>query len=360
MSFLKNQWYCAGFGHDLAERPLAVRILDEPIVLYRLPDGRPAALHDRCPHRFAPLSRGKVCGESLQCGYHGLEFGADGSCTSNPWGDHAIPKAARVRSYPLVERDMFLWIWMGDPALAREEEALDLGTFFNRPQHPVVYDSYKLEANYEVVVDNLLDLSHGIYLHGGTLTNGKEGAGKMRVEMKQEGDTVIALHRRDNELPAPFLSKAWGGRTERVNHRSDMHWHPAGNLVHVVGITEIGQPQGRDDGVYLHVAHILTPISERQTHYHWIAARNFALDDAEAGKALHAAIHRAFTQEDEPMIAAVQERMGTTDLMALRPVLLPGDAAALRARRITDQLRKRELDAAPVAPVTFRAAVTPT
>jgi phenylpropionate dioxygenase-like ring-hydroxylating dioxygenase large terminal subunit len=355
MTFLRNQWYCAGFGHDLKDSPVAVRILDEPIALYRLPDGQAAALHDRCPHRFAPLSRGKVCGASLQCGYHGLEFGPDGACTHNPWGDGAIPKAARVRSYPVVERDMFVWIWMGDPALARAEDVLDLGKFFNQPEHPVVFDDYKLQANYEVVVDNLLDLSHGIFLHGGTLTNGQE-AGKMRTEMRQEGDTVIALHRRDNESPAPFLRKAWANRTERVNHRSDMHWHPAGNLIHVVGITEPGQPQGPDDGVYLHVAHILTPISERETHYHWIAARNFALDDADAGKALHGAIHRAFTQEDEPMIAAVQERMGTTDLMSQHPVLLPGDAAALRARRITDSLRRREAEQAPVAPVNFRPA----
>lgn len=351
MDYLRNVWYCAGFAHDLADKPVAVKILDEPVVLYRLPDGTPAALQDRCPHRFAPLSLGKVCGASIQCAYHGLQFGADGVCSHNPWGDGSIPKAARVRSYPLVERDRLLWIWMGDPGQARAEDVLDLADFFNLPEHPIVFGAYRLRAHYELVIDNLMDLSHGMFLHGGTLTNGEEEAATFRAEMKQEGDTVVALHRRDNVRPAPFFQKAWGDRSERVNHRSDMHWHPAGNLVHDVGITELGEPQGRNDGVYLHVVHLLTPISERETYYHWIASRNFALDSVEAGKALHAAINYAFTQEDEPMIAALQERMGTTDLLSLKPVLLPGDAAGMRARRIMEQLRQRERIQKETAPL---------
>lgn len=342
MTFLKNQWYCAGFSHDLKDEPRAVKVLGQPVVMYRLPDGTPAALQDRCPHRFAPLSRGRVCGASIECAYHGLEFGADGNCTKNPWGDNLIPKAARVNAYPIVERDMLLWIWMGDAALAKRDTVLDLASFFNLAAHPVVWGGYKLSAHYELVVDNLMDLSHGLYLHRGTLTNGAADAAKLVTEMRQEGDTVVALHRRNGVQPAPFFRKAWAERTQCVNHRSDMHWHPAGNLLHVVGITEEGAPQGPNDGVYLHVAHLLTPISETETYYHWIAARNFALDSEEAGKALHGAIDFAFTKEDEPMIGAVQESMGTTDLMSLRPVLLPGDAAGMRARRITGQLRERE------------------
>jgi phenylpropionate dioxygenase-like ring-hydroxylating dioxygenase large terminal subunit len=345
MTFLRNQWYCAGFTHELKDTPLAIRVLDEPIVLYRLPDGTAAALYDRCPHRFAPLSRGQVVGATIECGYHGLQFGADGRCAHNPWGDNAIPKTASVASYPIVERDMLLWIWMGDPALAEHERPLDLGAFFNMPAQPVVYGGYTLVAHYELVIDNLMDLSHGLYLHRGTLTNGASDASKMVVESRVDGDTVECFHRRNGVQPAPFFHKAWGGRSDTVNHRSDMRWHPASSLTHVVGITEPGAPQGPDDGVYLHVAHLLTPISERETYYHWIAARNFAVDDEQAGKALHGAIERAFTMEDEPMIGAVQDRMGTTDLLSLKPVLLPGDIAAMRARRITEQLKQREAGA---------------
>ena len=84
MTFLRNQWYCAGFSDDLKEAPVAVKILGEPIVLYRASGGKAVALQDRCPHRFAPLSKGRICGANIECPYHGLEFGADGHCTKNP------------------------------------------------------------------------------------------------------------------------------------------------------------------------------------------------------------------------------------------------------------------------------------
>ena len=75
-TYLRNAWYVAAWSDDLAEGKLLARtIMKEPIVLYRRADGSPAALHDRCPHRFAPLSMGKIVhGDAVQCPYHGLEF----------------------------------------------------------------------------------------------------------------------------------------------------------------------------------------------------------------------------------------------------------------------------------------------
>lgn len=341
MSYLANAWYCAAFGHELGTSPLAVTILDEPLVLYRTAQGRATCLQDRCPHRFAPLSRGKVCGDHLQCAYHGLEFGSDGACKRNPWGDHGIPNAAKVRSYPVIERDMLLWVWMGDPERARPEEVLDLTAHLNIPQHPVVYGAYTLSANYELVTDNLLDLSHGIYLHGGSLTNGPGQTGSLEVELKHQGTVITALHRRHNEIPSPHFRKSWG-LSERVDHHSDMVWHAPSNLVHDVGVTVPGRPAS--EGIYLHVAHLLTPVSEKQTKYHWIASRNFDIENESVSKALYEAIHHAFTEEDEPMIAAVQERMGTIDLLSLKPVVLRGDAAGIRARRVLQKLRAQELE----------------
>jgi phenylpropionate dioxygenase-like ring-hydroxylating dioxygenase large terminal subunit len=346
MSFLRNAWYCAGFSHDLRRAPLAVKLLEEPLVLYRTESGTPTCLHDRCAHRFAPLSMGKVCGDNIQCPYHGLQFGADGHCNKNSWGNHHIPSRARVRHYPVVERDMLLWVWMGDPERARAEDVLDLAAHFNLPHHPAVYGSYSIPAYYELVTDNLLDLSHGIYLHAGSLTNGEESSGELQVEVKAEGNVVMALHRRPNEVPAPHFRKSWT-RSERIDHHSDMYWHPPCNLLHDVGVTEPGRPA--EQGIHLHVVHLLTPVSMSETKYHWIATRNFGIDDESVGKSLHAAIHHAFTREDEPMIAAVQERMGTTDLMSLQPVLLAGDAAGMRARRLLDKLRREEADSRIVA-----------
>src|ERR1700736_5971695 len=114
-AYLHNAWYVAAWSDDLADGQLLARtILKEPVVLYRKADGHVAALQDRCPHRFAPLSMGKIVhGDCLQCPYHGLEFDASGACTLNPHGTKNIPPRARVRSYPVTEKHKAIWIWMG-------------------------------------------------------------------------------------------------------------------------------------------------------------------------------------------------------------------------------------------------------
>src|SRR5262245_13234987 len=91
-SSLRNAWYGAAWGDDLAEGQLIGRtILQEPVVLYRKSDGHVAALEDRCPHRFAPLHMGKVVGgDRVQCPYHGLEFNSAGAYVLNPHGSKNI------------------------------------------------------------------------------------------------------------------------------------------------------------------------------------------------------------------------------------------------------------------------------
>ena len=101
MNYPRNQWYVAAFDDELQPGQLLARTyLGENVVLFRAPDGTPKALHDRCPHRFAPLSAGKLVGDAIQCGYHGLTFDAGGACIRNPHG--TAPKAACVKPYALA------------------------------------------------------------------------------------------------------------------------------------------------------------------------------------------------------------------------------------------------------------------
>src|SRR5438552_3769362 len=116
--FLRNCWYVAGWTHHFPEDGLVTRtILGDPIVLYRKRDGGIVALENRCCHRLAPLSRGRKEGDDLRCMYHGLKFAPSGKCIEVPQQD-IIPSTALVRSYPVVEQDCWVWIWMGEPALA--------------------------------------------------------------------------------------------------------------------------------------------------------------------------------------------------------------------------------------------------
>ena len=125
MTYLRNTWYVAAWASELGANQLLARtVLDEPLVFFRDVDGKPVALIDRCPHRFAPLSQGKILGNSVQCPYHGLQFGVDGRCTHNPHGP--IPAAAKLKTYPLLERFGAIWIWMGDATKADESALADL------------------------------------------------------------------------------------------------------------------------------------------------------------------------------------------------------------------------------------------
>jgi phenylpropionate dioxygenase-like ring-hydroxylating dioxygenase large terminal subunit len=166
--FLRNCWYAAGWGRDFAPEALsAVTILNEPIVIYRKADGSAVALEDRCCHRFAPLSMGRLEGDDLRCMYHGLKFGPSGKCIEIP-GQAKIPPQAGVRRFPIVDKFSVAWIWMGDPALADEALIPDF-VGVDDPRWAMKPGRMDYNANYVLINDNLLDLSHIAFLHNKSL-----------------------------------------------------------------------------------------------------------------------------------------------------------------------------------------------
>ena len=118
-SFIRNAWYAACWSHELVTAPQAKMILGEELAVFRTESGVAGAVEDCCPHRFAPISMGNVQGENIVCGYHGMAFGCDGVCVEIP-GQKNVPERARMRSYPVIERNTVVWVWMGDPAAADE------------------------------------------------------------------------------------------------------------------------------------------------------------------------------------------------------------------------------------------------
>lgn len=343
MAFLRNAWYCAAWPEEVGIAPLGRTFLDEPVVLFRKSDGAVVALADRCPHRFAPLHMGKVVkGDCIQCPYHGLEFGPDGVCSHNPHGEGAIPKAAHVRSYPVLERQGVVWIWMGDPALADADRVVDLGDTESRPGWTAVQDTLQVRANYELVADNLLDLSHVPYLHAFLSFGETPPAGFREVrELKQEGDTVWSMHWNYRAPLAPLFRLLWGDDAPaHATMRAHMRWNAPGVLHLDTGVSPEGGPGSA--GASAPICHLLTPETEHSTHYFWRMARNRHLDDDAVSSSIKENVGRAFREEDEPMIEACARMMGTTDLMSLKPVLLPGDAPAVRARRILAGMIEKE------------------
>ena len=214
--FLKDCWYVAAWSSEIGREPLARTLLDQPVALYRGEDGTAIALADRCCHRAMPLSMGKVVGDRLQCSYHGLQFAPDGACVVVP-GQSQVPPGAAVRSYTLVERAGWVWIWMGDPALA-DEALLPDWWWMDHPEWKTVPGNFATplysRCNYQMIIENLLDLSHLTFVHTDTIGNDEITRFPCRTERQSDG---VCMTRMMPEVePAPFYKMA-GGFTGAVD-----------------------------------------------------------------------------------------------------------------------------------------------
>ena len=180
----------AAWDHEVQRLKLMRRILlGEPVVLYRKTDGAPVALEDRCCHRPAPLSQGRLRGDRVECGYHGLQFDPSGVCVHIPSQD-SIPKSARVRSYPLVEKYHCLWIWMGDPALADAAPIPDFGVM-SHLDWSWRGERLEVEGHYLLVIENLMDLTHLPALHLTTLADTAIPGNEIPVDYRIEPDRIF-------------------------------------------------------------------------------------------------------------------------------------------------------------------------
>jgi phenylpropionate dioxygenase-like ring-hydroxylating dioxygenase large terminal subunit len=197
--FLRDFWYVAAFGHEVTRKPRGRTILGEPIVFFRKENGEPVALEDRCVHRHLPLSMGKLVGDHLQCHYHGLRYDSTGQCVSVP-GQNTIPPGARVRAYPVVERYKWLWAFMGDPSRADPAAIPDFHWLDDKAWG--AKGSYlHVKANWQLIVDNLLDLTHLAFVHESTIGNAAlvENAA---VKVTRTADSVVVT-RWIIDAPAP-------------------------------------------------------------------------------------------------------------------------------------------------------------
>jgi phenylpropionate dioxygenase-like ring-hydroxylating dioxygenase large terminal subunit len=337
MSYLRNAWYLGAFADELkAGEMLARTLLDEPLVFFRQADGSVAALFDRCPHRFAPLSKGRLCdgGASVQCGYHGLRFGSLGNCVHNPHGDGVIPKALRVKAYATRERDGLIWWWAGDAGEADDTLIPDCSQITRASEHATVRGYVPMTCHYQLLVDNILDLTHADYLHTGTLGSGALSRCKPEVEELSKGGIRITWLSNGDYAP-PAFDAHLRRQGQLTDQWTEVTWTPPSIMLLRLGATLHGE--SREQGVEAMTWHIVTPESADRTHYWYWGCRNFSISP-EANAVIAPMIEHTFTQQDKPMLEAQQQRMGSAEFWSLKPRLLRSDAAAIRVRRKLDSL----------------------
>lgn len=331
-SFLKNTWYQIGWAHELDAGPLARTVTELPVAVFRTESGQLGAVEDLCPHRFAPLSRGKVVGEGLQCGYHGLTFNAQGHCVANPLGG-ATPAAAKVRGLPVVEQDRALWVWMGAPERA-DASQIPRYPCMSDPTLRFVFGYTYAKAHYELITDNLMDLSHAAFLH--PAFGGMDYVPEFKTE--QDGNTVWSRYISRDMPNAEFFQVLGGNWEGHIDAWDDMRWNAPATMYLVSGGVPTGRPHS--EGLQIPAIHTLCPESSDGTHYFWASAvhKDNPISDADYITMLS----QAFDVEDKPMIEAAHARMKGREFWGMKPVLLGYDAGAVRTRRLLKAMIEKE------------------
>ena len=341
---VRNAWYIAAWSNELDEGPIARKIMGEDLVIFRGGDGKAAALEDRCCHRGVKLSLGQPVEKGIMCGYHGLVFDGSGACVDNP-GEKLNP-AYRVRSFPVVERQNFVWIWTGDAEQADESLIIDFPYHDMADEYNFHFARYDIGANYMFMMDNLMDLTHLGYVHTSTIGGNPQEHDDAELTTTRTENGAHYIRWMMNSTPPPSFQKAVGfeGQVDRwqdfeyVAPSSVLQWgggHDAGT----------GGRENRDKpgGMVVRLFHHATPADEDSFHYFFSTAVRGQAYDAPASTAFHEDILEAFL-EDKMFIEAQQEAVSADPGRKL--ILREHDKAVAYSRQAIHRMQAAEMPAA--------------
>ncbi len=340
----RNAWYQAAWSNEIEAKPFPRMIMNEAIVLFRDGDGTVCALEDRCCHRATPLRLGEVVPEGIQCGYHGLIFDGTGKCVMIP-GQENIPPQARVRSYPIVERQEFVWIWMGDPALADESQIIDYPWNDDHVNWPHHHGLYHIKCNYTLLIDNLMDLTHIPFIHRNTIG----GGGRMdqvnaRMDVNRTSTGVHYIRWMLGITPPPTYVKGAGfAEGVKVDRWQEFEYVAPTSVFQWTGALEVGRgaEENRDQkgGFSLRLYHGATPETEETCFYFWTPANGYKPEDPEATRLLYNEIATTFLEDQD--FLEQQQACLTAD--PHKPLVdIKHDSARLPARRTLERMIRAE------------------
>ena len=351
-SIVRDQWYVAAYGREIGRELFARTICGESILFWRTEAGAVTAMSDRCVHRRFPLSESPshLVGDTVVCGYHGFTYGADGVCVAVP-GQTRIPRTARLKSYPVIEQDSFVWVFIGDPARA-DSVRIPRAPWLDQEGWTTVSGMEPLAARASLLVDNLMDLSHETYLHGGYIGTPEVAETPITTEVDEDAGIVyVSRHMADAACP-PFYARSTG-ITGRITRWQDIEFTPPclyqlHSRIAPVGV--LPDEDGSDpDAFHVEVVYAITPETESTTHDFWAVARDFALDDEAVSDFLRES-NRTVVLQDVTALD-VLERVLTDEPDGYQELSINIDTGGLAARRMIARMAAGAGDTpAPAAP----------
>jgi len=290
---VRDCWYVAGRSGEISRDIISRRLLGVDVALYRTLAGEPVAVRNRCPHRSFPLAKGKLVGDILVCGYHGMQFDPNGHCVSMP-SMPIVPTNANVRSFPVVERAPLVWIWMGNPELADEALIPDT-SWLSDPNWKSVTGNFHMRSDYVSMHENLLDQTHFPFLHPGTV--GTPAYARSKLDVRQHDDMVV-IHRALRDSPPPSIYGVPAGLMhKKVDRLSEARFvSPALHTAYAKVVDHSPEP-GQPFEYRFNITHLITPETLSSIHYWWFNSRDFKLDDPEADQFLHDASVQAYRED---------------------------------------------------------------
>ena len=336
--FPLDRWWVAGFSWELKDKPLARTFLSRPMVLFRTPDGQVGALEDRCCHRELPLSCGTLEEGGLRCGYHGLLFNQSGACTDIP-GQDKIPSKAKVRSYPLRERDQILWVWIGSTPDSQPSIEPPAYAVHSDPRYKFGGDVFYYDAPYQLIHDNLLDLSHLGYVHLKTIGGNAKIHMNAELKVQQDGEVVRVIRHMPDSEPPPTYAAAWPFKG-RIDRWQEVVFHPSHCEIWT-GAMDAGTGSLEDphrEGFHMRGFHGVTPETETTAHYLWTIATNPHPDKQDVTQLV---VEQTAATFDEDKVVIEAQWNNQMHFPGRKQIDIHVDAGPNRARRIIARMRRQ-------------------
>lgn len=334
-----NHWWVAAPLQELTRTPISRELLDQRVVLFRTQDNTIVALEDRCAHRQAPLSRGRVIGDQIACPYHGFRYDAQGACTHVPT-QMRVPAALRVRSFPMCEHGPFAWIWMGEPAKA-DRTLLPEISWSSDPAYLLLQGYMEADCSYGAIQENLMDDAHFNFLHCPPHIDWVEQPAlwSLPIDIQATDRSVTTTMKLLDVTLSPIEAIAMG--------------HTPGKRIHRLGKCTVMPPncyfaewQFEDPTMpagatrhELRGIHGMTPISSTRSHWWWAYIQNYG---HKAARAFQAGWESILKQDKEILEAIELTRQQHATCEQLPEILVAADGALAKLRRIQQKVLEAE------------------